>query len=113
MFMQSTANAGLCFILLPMLTAAPTYRLQLTAEDRSSLELPRHGHLEIGEDILCGALVCSGDNPSGEATVNLLAPIVLNLKRQMGLQVIQTNSGYSHRHPLLSARDSEEALVTC
>jgi flagellar assembly factor FliW len=113
MFMQSTSNTGLCFILLPILIADPCYRLQLSAEDRRALELPRVGALQIGTDILCGALVCSGDSPTGEATVNLLAPIVLNLKLQIGVQVIQTNSGYSHRHPLLPAKDSEEAVLTC
>jgi flagellar assembly factor FliW len=43
-----------------------------------------------------------GEHP----TVNLLAPVVLNPTARRGLQVIQFESSYSCRHPLVIERDS-------
>ena len=108
LFMHSLSNSELCFILLPILVADPQYRLVLASEDMAELGLREGCEPRIGEDILCGALVCAGTEES-PATVNLLAPIVVNLKAKIGLQVIQTQSGYSHRHPLFA----QEELAPC
>lgn len=108
MFMHSLSSPELCFILLPILVADPDYRLSLVDEDRSELQLPPRPEPRIGDDILCGGLVSVG-NEATVPTVNLLAPIVLNLKKRVGMQVIQTQSGYSHRHPLYA----REELLQC
>jgi flagellar assembly factor FliW len=108
MFMHSLSSPELCFILLPILVADPQYRLSLVDEDLSELQLPPHTEPRIGADILCGALVSMAAEGSGP-TVNMLAPIVLNLKNRVGIQVIQTQSGYSHRHPLYT----QEELLQC
>ncbi len=100
MFMQSTATPELCFILLPVYSVDPQYRLALDEEALAELGLPLAAEPKIGEDVLCAAIVCARGN--GEPpTVNLLAPIVVSLQAQVGIQAIQTQSGYSHRHPLL------------
>jgi flagellar assembly factor FliW len=99
-FMHSLSQPDLCFILLPVLAADPNYRLTLTADEISELELPQPGEVRIGADLLCGALVSAADRDRPGPTVNLLAPIVVNLKKKLGIQAIQTCSGYSHRHPL-------------
>jgi flagellar assembly factor FliW len=108
MFMHSLSNPELCFILLPILVADPHYRLSLTDEDLSELQLAPRPKPRIGHDILCGGLVSVGNEGRGP-TVNLLAPIVLNLEKKVGLQVIQTQSGYSHRSPL----NAQEELLPC
>ena len=41
------------------------------------------------------------------ATVNLMAPIVINVKMRCGKQVILHESGYSVKHPLFKASKSE------
>ena len=105
MFMHSLSNPELCFILLPILVADPHYRLSLSDEDISELRLSPGHEPQIGDDILCGGVVSVG-NDGDEATVNLLAPIVVNLKKKIGLQVIQTQSGYSHRYPLFAREES-------
>lgn len=106
-FMQSLANETLCFLMLPVLAACPDYRLNLTAEDLCRLQLPPGVEPRIGEDILCGALVCTSRTEG--PTANLLGPIVLNLKARIGAQVIQSEAGYSHQHPLVSG----EAAAIC
>jgi flagellar assembly factor FliW len=100
LFMQSVRTPSLCFIVLPVFAADPHYRLQLTAEDRAELDLPPVGEPEIGKDIFCGVIVCTAREQQPAPTANLLAPVVLNLRLGLGMQVIQTNSGYSHVYRL-------------
>ena len=108
LFMQSTRTPELCFILLPIFVVEPAYRLHLDEEDLSKLKLPLTRQPRIGEDILCAAILCAhggGETP----TANLLAPIVVNIRDRIGIQAIQTQSGYSHRHPLTP----REELAAC
>jgi len=111
MFMQSLAARDLCFILLPVLAAAPGYQLCLAEEDLEALQLPTDRQPQIGTEVLCAVLVCAGagDRPP---TVNLQSPVVLNLKLRIGLQSIQAQTSYSHRHPLLGRAHPEEC-ATC
>ena len=101
MFMQSLARQDLCFILLPVLAADPHYKLHVSEEDLEALRLPAGKQPGIGTDILCAVTVCAGgeDQPP---TVNLLAPILVNIKLQIGIQAIQTPARYSCRHPLVA-----------
>ena len=107
MFMQSISSRNLCFVLLPILVADPHYRLDLTAEELLDLELPVGREPLIGEDILCATLICV---PQRETpTANLMAPVVVNLQKHIGMQVIHGDSGYSHQHPL----HFEEPALSC
>ena len=112
MFMQSVATPELCLILMPILAADPHYKLRLAAEDLAALGLPARKQPRMGKDILCAVVVCAGGDDRPAPTANLLAPIVVNLKRQIGIQVIQTQVHYSYRHPLF-ARHRHEELALC
>jgi flagellar assembly factor FliW len=112
MFMQSTATPKLCLILMPILAADRHYKLRLAAEDLSALQLPAHKQPRIGKEILCAVVVCASGEDRPDPTANLLAPIVVNLKRQIGIQVIQTQVHYSYRHPLFAGHSHEE-LALC
>lgn len=103
LFMQSVLTPELCFVLLPVLTVAPNYQLTLDEEARADLKLPLEGQPKIGKDILCAVIACARGNHE-PPTINLLAPVIVNLRDRIGLQVIQTQSGYSHRHPLVPQR---------
>jgi flagellar assembly factor FliW len=101
LFLQSLGDSRLCFILLPILVVDPHYEVNLDAEDLAALHFPANRQPRIGEDILCAAIVSTGPEP----TANLMAPIVVNLKEQIGLQAIQADSRYSHRHPIAPHRE--------
>lgn len=103
MFMQSLSNCHVCFILMPILAADPKYKLLLSGEELDALHLPRDRQPRIGKDILCAAVVCAADERRPHPTVNLQAPILVNLKERIGIQAILPQSGYSHQHPLLPA----------
>jgi len=111
-FMQSVCSPDVCFILLPVLAADPDYKLRLAEEDLAALHLPTGGQPRIGKDVLCGVLVCAGSEERPHPTANMLAPIVVNLKRQIGIQAIQTQAEYSYRHPLI-AQDRSPELLAC
>lgn len=112
MFMQSLASPSVCFILLPILAADPNYQLNLSCDELEVLQLSKTRQPGIGTEVLCAAMVCTaGENRPGP-TVNLLSPIVLNLQERIGIQAIQTLSGYSHRHPLV-AQDRQPELAPC
>ena len=105
LFMQSVSDPNLCFVLLPILAADPHYRLSLEGDERAALLLAPDREPEIGKDILCAAIVCAADESRPIPTVNLLAPVVLNLRQRVGMQVVQAESGYSHQHPLFPRED--------
>jgi flagellar assembly factor FliW len=106
-FLQSASMRDLCFILLPVLAVDPRYRLDLAPEELSELQFSTGRKPIIGKDVLCAAIVSSGD---GEVpTVNLMAPIVVSLETKIGIQAICGDSGYSHRHQL----QLEEAALPC
>jgi flagellar assembly factor FliW len=107
LFMQSMTTRNLCFVLLPIRVVDPAYDIHLTPEETALLQLRPDEVPRIGENILCAVMVCSESGAT--PTVNLMAPVIVNLKAKTGLQAIQGGSGYSHRHQLRL----EEALVPC
>lgn len=110
-FLQSLRRPELCFITLPVQTIQPDYRLAISPEDLRLLELPEDRQPEIGKQVLCLAIVAvaEGEPP----TANLLAPVVINLENRRAVQAILSDSGYSHRHPLLAGREEDHACSSC
>jgi len=105
--MQSLSTRNLCFVVLPVLAVDPKYSLEFTPEELAELDLPAGQPPLLGKDILCAVLICSaqGEGP----TANLMAPVVVNLRKRIGAQLIRGDMGYSHRHPLLF----EEPALAC
>jgi flagellar assembly factor FliW len=98
LFLQSLDPAGPCFITLPVLVVDPAYRLAVEPEERTLLGLAGDREPVIGADVLCLAiLTVTGQGP---ATANLLSPVVVNMKTRVAVQIVQSESGYSHRHPV-------------
>jgi flagellar assembly factor FliW len=100
-FLQSLEDAELCFITFPVLSIDRQYRLTVSEEDLESIGLPTKRQPKIGEEAACLVIVTvqKGAHP----TVNLLAPVVINLKDLKAVQAIAPESSYSHQHPLVSA----------
>lgn len=110
-FLQSLRRADLCFITLPVQTIEPGYRLLMSAEDLRLLGLPEERQPELGREVLCLAIVAVGEGQP--PTANLLAPVVINLANRRAVQAIQSDSGYSHRHPLPVPGGEEQACSSC
>ncbi len=97
-FLQSLEARSLCFILLPIRAIEESFDLTLTEEEKAEIGLEPGQAPVAGENVLCAAMICAGE---GDApTANLMAPIVVNLRNNTGIQAIHPDSGYSHRYPL-------------
>jgi flagellar assembly factor FliW len=103
-FLQSLEDRNLCFPALRALAVDPQYQLRLAKEDLRRLNLPASRQPRIGEEVECLVVVALRD---GRATANLLAPIVINLRRMQAVQAVCGDSD-KLQHPL---RPPEKAGV--
>ena len=78
----------------------PSYEFRLTDSDMDAIK-----SMNSAELIIYAVATIPAD--PREATVNLMAPIVINEKDRRGRQVILHDSKYSVRHPLLSGAEPE------
>lgn len=76
----------------------PDFCLQLSPEDEEQLDYPEFGDLLVLAIITPASSLGSTAEPSTSATLNLLGPLVINLQRGIGRQVIQ--SEYTAHYPL-------------
>ena len=97
-FVQSLLSSDLCFIAVPIQIVDPQYRLELVEDDLASLQFPPASQPQIGQDVTVLALVTVEEN--AEPTANLRSPLVLNVERRIGLQIIHPDASYSFRHPI-------------
>jgi flagellar assembly factor FliW len=96
-FLQSLEDAGLCFITAPVLTVDAKYRLKLSEEDRATAGLSSVRRPRIGKDVWALGVVAIRE---AGPTVNLLAPLVINLRSLRAVQAVMQDSAYSHQHAL-------------
>jgi len=57
---------------------------------------------ENGKEHIIFALVTIPHGKAEKTTVNLLGPLIMDPGSKTGRQVILANSGYNHRHPMIS-----------
>ena len=109
-FLQSMAQASLCFAAFPILVVDPNYQLAIAPEDLEALELNLLRQPELGADVMVLALISL--HGKFVATANLMAPVVLNLKTRRGLQAIRRDSRYSYKHPIAGEAESEQTAAS-
>jgi flagellar assembly factor FliW len=97
LYLQSLEEPSLCFITLPIWVVDPQYRLRIMDQDLEILGFPAPRQPRIGEDVMCLAVLSIRKTGT---TVNLLAPVVVNLKNYKAVQAVSPESGYSHQHLL-------------
>jgi flagellar assembly factor FliW len=99
-FVQSLTQPTLCFLALPILVADRDYQLGMSTEDLAALDLDPGRQPVVGHEVVVLALVSLHDGFS--VTVNLMVPVVLNLKTCCGLQAIRQDRAYSHQYQIES-----------
>ncbi len=98
LFLQSLKTTGLAFLTIPVGVVDSAYRPTLEAEDAAVAELPAGRELETGEEVGCLGIITIPEG--GAPTVNLMAPLVINWSKRLGIQAIQCGADHSHEHPL-------------
>jgi flagellar assembly factor FliW len=93
-FLQSTERPEVSFICLDPASVKPDYEVPLTPEESEALRL------EAPEDALILTLVVVPDDPR-LMTTNLAGPLVINVKRRVGYQIILSSEKFPLRFPIL------------
>jgi flagellar assembly factor FliW len=106
LFLQSLDDPQLCFLSLPVALVDPAYRLKMSAEDLALVGFDRLPALET--EAQCLVIVAVAED--GRATVNLLAPVVINRATAQAVQAVRDDMVYACRHPL--ARAGEASLCS-
>ena len=96
MFMQALDNTGLSFVCVESFLIRPDFSLKL---NESHVELLQ---LDAPEHALVLSLVTVNSDVR-KFTANLLSPIVINMKKSIGRQVIPENSIYPVRYNVWEA----------
>jgi len=97
-FLQSLAEASLCFLAFPILVVDRAYQLGISKDDLAALDLETTHQPVLGTEVLVLALLSVHDGSS--PTANLMAPVVINLRTRRALQAIRGDRLYSHVHPV-------------
>jgi len=92
-WLQSTEDPRLAFVVVDPSEFFSDYEIELTDADVERLSL------ESAEDAMVLVIATVAEN-GAEVTVNLLAPIVINSKNLVGMQVVLQDNRYSVKHPL-------------
>lgn len=93
-WLQSTEDPSLAFPVISVFSMNVDYSINLTDEVVEKL-----GITNIDNILVMNIASIPQDNPQG-TTINLLAPIIFNLEKQVAGQVILSGSGYDISFPL-------------
>jgi len=93
-YLQSLDEPPVSFFIINPFLLDPGYEFRLTDSDMEDVNSTNSAELAVY------AVATVPDDPGG-ATMNLMAPIVINDKCRCGKQVILSESKYSVKHPLL------------
>lgn len=105
-YLQSVTDPGLCFLTIPARAVDAAYELKLTTDEAECLHL-KPAETEIGVDIACMAILTT--EPGNDPTANLFAPVVINIRDRIGLQVIQSQSNYNFRQAVMADAGKQAA----
>jgi flagellar assembly factor FliW len=94
-YLQSLRNARLCFILADIFTFFPDYQVEIDNHELQRLKIEEGGHGSLNIFALLTI-----PKIFSETTANLLAPLVINFEKQVGIQYIPHVSHYHTKHPL-------------
>jgi len=107
LFLQSILHSHLCFIALPVLVADPHYELAVSRDDLETLQLNPERQPQIGTEVLALTLICCHED--GAPSVNLMAPLVINLANRWAVQAVRDDFRYSHEQELQVPAEEVEA----
>jgi flagellar assembly factor FliW len=95
-WLQAVEPGSLAFLVCDPAPFVPDYRVGVRPEDLASLRMG-----DVSEGLV--RVIVTVPKPPAPVTVNLLGPLVLNLRERLGRQLVLSDSGYGTRHPLMPA----------
>lgn len=95
----TASNEEISFLVVSPFDFFKEYEINLDKETVKELEI------ENPSDVLMVNIVTLGDSLEG-STANLKAPIVINVKNNLGKQFIMQNDTYGTKHPLIRREEN-------
>jgi flagellar assembly factor FliW len=103
-YLQALDDPPISLFIINPFIVDPTYEFRLADADMEDVNSTNSSDLTV-------FAVATIPDDATRATLNLMAPIVINLKDRFGKQVILHDSKYSVKHPLISDGVQNEAEV--
>ena len=103
-YLQALDDPPISLFVINPFMVDPSYEFRLTDSDMEDVNSTNSAELAVY------AVATIPEDPTA-ATLNLMAPIVINDKGRCGKQVILHESKYSVKHPLLNSASQNEAKV--
>ena len=100
-YLQALGDPPIALFIINPFMVDPTYEFRLTDSDMEDLKSANSAELVVF------AVATIPEDPK-MATLNLMAPIVINDKDRCGKQVILHESKYSVKHPLFNSESQDE-----
>ena len=98
-WLLSYTDPGLSFPLLDPTSLIPDYEIELQESEKQNLGLEGDEEPKI-------YVIASIDDEGNQVTVNLRAPLVVNVRNQRARQVVLPDGRWEIQHPLLKRTDS-------
>jgi len=99
-WLQSVDDGTLAFVVMDPRLVEPAYSVDVDEASLDEIEATTGDDLEV----VCIVTIPHGD-PSG-MTINLMGPVIINMKNKKAVQVVCEKSGYSHRRPIISQKQA-------
>jgi flagellar assembly factor FliW len=101
-YLQSLDEPPIALLVVNPFLLHPAYKFDLADADMEEL------HTGQTDDVTVYAVATIPENPY-EATLNLMAPILINQKDRRGKQVILLEGQFSMRHPLFGSSECQNS----
>jgi flagellar assembly factor FliW len=103
-WLQSLEDGALAFVVVDPIVMKPDYHPVIDKSHRESLEISRE------EDIALLCIVTIRHEPFG-VTMNLRAPLVINMDKRLGSQIVLEDEQYPIRYDITSADDGPQTSM--
>ncbi|OPX94503.1 MAG: Flagellar assembly factor FliW [Pelotomaculum sp. PtaB.Bin104] len=100
-FLQSVEDDNTCFILINPFDLFPEYEFDLPEAEIKKVD-------GLSPEDLAFFCIVNASEGFKNATVNLLAPVIVNTVNKLARQVVLNDSRYSVRHPLPQIKERGE-----
>ena len=96
-WLQAIDNEDLAFVMIEPHVTISNYELELTKDHLKKLNAEKTGDLSVYS-------LVTMSKKMEDVTINLQGPLLFNLEKRLGLQIIVQDGRYSTRHSLFSEK---------
>jgi flagellar assembly factor FliW len=99
-YLQAKDDPGICLLVADPFVFHPSFDFNLSAQDVKALGDPVRTDLQIWVTV-------TTEEEMDDSTMNLLAPIVINMTNKLARQVVLHDTGYQSRAPMFPKKEAE------